>query len=339
VIAFAQHAPVAGALLVLAALLPQAFSGWREGLLFLLLGASPGMAIALGGFAVAMFVAAWAGIATTRDRWYARDPLVETIVRAWRRLVPEREVSRPTLMGSRGRGASVKGMRAVRRRVALGDADGLHVGLALGLALAGCLLVIYWLGADSGMKVDAVTPNVLCAVVSMLAVAISYGGAFQFRGALLSHGLMLPRSRAQFVRDVGAAMVVNHLRTVALAVLPVLAVAIAIAPEGVRPSPGTLAGLVAVTVGYHLLSVGVIAWVLRLNSPLVAALGMIPICGAGVIAILLPMAPRWRAEAWVTFGGACLLAVGGAVLMLTAYRRWVGVEPVWAGRGKAAVAF
>ena len=337
-LAFAQFAPVVGSLSCFAwgaLALPGAEGAVRR----MLVGGEPVLAWTMGAVAASLFVATWTWMAVSRDRWYAKDPVAETITWAWRRLGRRSRggAAQPTFMGSAAGKprADARAVRRLRRLVAWGGADASLVGIVFGGVGASWLLIASSVQLGDGGKVDPKFAQVLCFVVSVLSVAITQTAVFEQRRPLLGHGLMLPRSRATFIGELGLTVLGNQLRMWVCALAPLLAAVLWAAPAAERPTPRMLAAVLAVGLAYQLFAFGLIVWLVRADNPFMAVFGLFPVCVFSVVTIALPGDTGRPRAAWVEFGGAAVLAVAGAALALGAYRRWVEAEPAWAGRARA----
>jgi hypothetical protein len=162
--------------------------------------------------------------------------------------------------------------------------------------------------------------------------------AMENRGALLSHGLLLPATRRQFVRELGAAMLANLYTAWICALFPIVAWAAFVTPEPIRPAAAALAAIVLIAAAYQLFAFGAIAWTLRLTHRLAITFALTGVCSLGVLILIDTALARQRPLGPVTITIASILALAGAIFTLTAYHRWAGSELPSAGPSKTAAA-
>lgn len=337
-LAWTQFAPVTGAFTLFAwGLL--AFPQPRAATLRMLIGESPALEWAAAVLGVALFIGLWAAIARRRDRTFAVDPIAEAISRmllgdhsraAPARATPTPAATIPALAPPRTLTASSR--RRLHRVAAAGGNRPAFAGLVAGLALVGLVYVLRAFGVE---RMDAMTPRVLVYMVSIVPAIFVSASAMENRGPLITHGLLLPQHRRNFVRDVGLAMLANLFTTWIAAILPIVLLITLDVSEHVRPKPAALAAMLAIAAAYQVFALGVIAWVLRLNHRIIITIVQAAACALGIPIIIV-------GDTRTLLPVALLIAVGFAVtglaFALTAYQRWADSEPPSVGPSKTAAA-
>jgi hypothetical protein len=338
-LAWTQYAPITGAFSLFAwGLL--SFPQPRAATLRMLVGHAPALESAAILLGVGLFVGLWVLIARRRDRTFAVDPIVEAISRKLlgddsraapgATVTPPLPTTIPALAPPRALTAAAR--RRLHRRAVAGGNSPLVAGAVVGLAL---VALVYFLRALGVENMDAMTPRVLLYMVSIIPAIFVSASAMENRGPLITHGLLLPRHRRQFVREIGLAMLTNLFTTWIAATLPILLLIILDVSPRVRPAPALLAAMLAIAAAYQVFALGVIAWLLRLTHRIVIMIAQaagcamaIPIVAANPNRMLLPT---------TLISAAVFLAIGVG-FALTAYRTWADAEPPSAGPSKTAAA-
>jgi hypothetical protein len=306
----------------------------------MLIGQAPGLEAFVVFLGAGLFVALWVAIAHRRDRAQAIDPIVDALFRRILRDDSPRAVhplsspaTIPALAPPRAFNARTR-ICLHRQAVSAGNPAAL-TGL-----LTGVLLVLWVFSFEfSGIaQPDPMTPRLLCFLASIVPVMIVTATAMENRGPLLTHGLVLPTPRPQFVRELGLAMLANLFTTWIAAMLPVLAWAAFLTPAIIRPSAGTLASIASIAAGYQLLAFGATAWILRLTHRLAITFALAGLCSLGVLILIDAGVGARHPSALLVAAIATALAVVGLAFTLTAYARWAHSEPPSAGPSKTAAA-
>ena len=338
-LAWTQFAPITGAFTIFAwGVL--AFPQPRAAALGMLIGQSPALECAAVLFGVAMFVGLWVVIARRRDRVLAIDPIVEAISHKLlgddSRAAPAAATAPvspgtiPALAPPRTFTARAR-LRLHRRAVAGGNSPAV-AGAVSGLSL---VVLVYLLRAIGVEHMDAMTPRVFFFMVSILPAIFVSASAMENRGPLITHGLLLPEHRRQYVCEIGLAMLINLFTAWVAAIVPILLLIAFDVSDQVRPSPRLLVAMVSIAAAYQLFALGVIAWLLRLTHRIVITIVQAAGCAIAIPIIVVP------GSSWMLPVALCVTAaftVTGLAFALTAYSTWVGSEPPSAGPSKTAAA-
>jgi hypothetical protein len=129
-------------------------------------------------------------------------------------------------------------------------------------------------------------------------------------------------------------MLANLFTTWLCALLPIIAWALFLTPELIRPSHPALIAMISISAAYQLLAFGATAWILRLTHRLTITFALAGLCSLGV----LIMIDASLANGVVAIAIAAVLALVGLAFTLTGYARWAHSEPPSAGPSKTAAA-
>ncbi|HEY7120878.1 MAG TPA: hypothetical protein VH475_30115, partial [Tepidisphaeraceae bacterium] len=329
-LAWTQVAPVVSALSLFAWTVLW-IGRFHDSLMRMLWGRFAALEWAVGAVAVGMFVGLWIVLGRRRERTGGADPIAEYVVRRlFREKAPGSNMEPDGMIPALARpGASgARTRRRLGREAACGGIGACRTGL-----LAGGLLTLWMVTwrVYEGSALDAMTPAVTCLIVSAIAPMLVAVTAIENRGALFNGDLMLPRSRRQFVRELGLGMFANQLSIWACGVAPAVMTAALVSgrpPEGAGSAVSFVARVLVTAGAYQVFTFGAIGWVLRLSSWMACVLVLIAVGSCGVVIVMSGVERRGGGPAGVLLI-AVGLAVAGVVMSLAAYRRWTRAETPW----------
>lgn len=311
----------------------------RDAVLRMIIGEAPVLECGAMILGVGLFVGLWVVILRRRDRPFELDPILEALRH---KFFGDDDDAAPTPAPSAFPGTipalaaprtfTAASRRRLHRRALAGGNRPVFAGLVVGLSLVTLVYVLRFFGLE---HMDAVTPRVLIYMVSIVPAALVSASAMENRGPLITHGLLLPQHRRQFVRDVGLAMLANLFTLWIAAILPILLLVALDVPDHVRPSPAAFTGILAIAAAYQLFALGVIAWLLRLNHRIIITIVQTAGCALGIPIVSLNPGPSLLP---VALAITIAFTLTGLAFALTAHRRWATTEPPSAGPSKTAAA-
>jgi hypothetical protein len=312
--------------------------GNQDAFLQMLAGQEPMLERVLLVTAGLLFAGLWFALGRRRDRTYQNDPIAEAIVRRFRRAPRSVPAAAPAFPGTIPALVPPGSFTPRARRRLHRHAAGAGTPAA-GAGLLGALVLILWMlgyRIFAPGEVDAAVPRLLCFMAGLVPLLFVAASAMENRNALLAHGLLLPIRRADFVRELGLAVLANQYIAWICAVAPVLVVVPFLMPANIRPTPRSLVPIVCVAAAYQLLAFGAIAWALRWQNRFAITLALAGLCGVGCVAMFDFGVARTLDPAWLTVTVVVALASVGVITAFTAYRRWANSEPPSFGPSKTA---